>query len=185
VQRDRNTAGAPPFAIVVMGVSGSGKSTVGAQLAAKCNCSFLEGDSFHTAESVAKMRSGRALDDADRWPWLDRLGATAGMAARSDGLSVTACSALKRIYRQRLVEAARVEMLFVLLDANRDELARRMAQRPGHYMPASLLDSQLAALERPGPDERALMLDSRLSPDRLADAARDWARNTLAATGST
>ena len=163
-----------------MGVSGCGKSTVGARLATGLSAPFLEGDAFHTAESVAKMRSGRPLGDDDRWPWLDRLGAATGAAVREYGLAVVACSALKRAYRTRLAAASGERVLLVLLDVDRAELRRRLAERPGHYMPASLLDSQLAALERPSCDERVLTLDSRLPPDQLADAATTWARATMA-----
>ncbi|SEN44689.1 gluconokinase [Sphingomonas gellani] len=164
-----------PRAIVVMGVSGSGKSTLGALLAERQRAPFLEGDAFHTDASVAKMRSGQPLDDEDRWPWLDRLGRAIGEAAEAQGLAVAACSALKRSYRERLEAAAAMPLMFVLLDADPHELAGRMASRAGHYMPASLLDSQLSALERPGPDERALILDAHLPPDRLCETVWAWA----------
>jgi len=163
-------------AIVAIGVSGSGKSTLGAGLAADLRCPFLEGDDFHTAASVAKMRGGQPLDDDDRWPWLDRLGAAIGRAVGDAGVAVAACSALKRSYRERLAAAAGVPLLFVLLDAGPGELARRLRSRPGHYMPASLLDSQLAALERPGADERAVALDAARPPEALARDALAWAK---------
>ncbi|HVI98377.1 MAG TPA: gluconokinase [Sphingomonas sp.] len=158
-----------PSAIVVMGVSGSGKSTLGGMLAAELRCPFLEGDNFHPDANVAKMRSGEPLDDGDRWPWLDALGAAAGEAAAKRGRVVVACSALKHSYRDRLAAAIGAPALFVLLEATAEELERRMGNRPGHYMPKSLLDSQLQALERPGSDEYALALDADTPIRRLCD----------------
>lgn len=157
-----------------MGVSGSGKSTLGALLAGKLDCPFLEGDAFHDADAVAKMRAGQALNDDDRWPWLDRIGAAMGEALVSDGQVVAACSALRRRYRERLRQAVPVPVRFVLLDAGYDELLRRLTQRAGHYMPASLLDSQLATLERPGVDEGVLTLDAAEPPERLCEITHAW-----------
>jgi gluconokinase len=177
-QHNKNTSRA---AIVVMGVSGSGKSTLGAKLARRLGCPFLEGDAFHTDANVAKMRAGEPLGDAERWPWLDRLGAAIAAAVARDGQAVVACSALKRAYRDRLAEAAGVPLSFVMLDADREELDRRVRRRANHYMPASLLDSQLAVLERPGADEGALMLNARWPLGRLTDRAQHWAQGTPAA----
>lgn len=157
-----------------MGVSGSGKSTLGALLARELACPFLEGDDFHDATAVTKMRAGEPLSDDDRWPWLDRLGTAAGEALRSEGRVVVACSALRRPYRERLREAISAPARFVLLDAGYDELLRRLTQRAGHYMPASLLDSQLATLERPEADEAVFTLDATLPPERLCQIARGW-----------
>lgn len=165
---DDMTLGAPK-AIVVMGVSGSGKSTLGGMLAAELHCPFLEGDSFHPDANVAKMRSGEPLDDDDRWPWLDALGAAAGKAAATRGRVIVACSALKHSYRDRLAAAIGAPTLFVLLEASPAELERRMGDRPGHYMPRCLLDSQLQTLERPGSDERALTLDAETPIRALCD----------------
>ncbi len=165
-----------------MGVSGSGKSTLGALLAQKLDCPFLEGDDFHDARAVAKMRAGLPLDDDDRWPWLDRLGSAIGaLAAR--GPVVAACSALRRGYRQRLREAIPAPTRFVLLDADHDELLRRLNQRSGHYMPASLLDSQLATLERPSADEAIFTLDAAVPPERLCDLAYAWLTEPVYASG--
>ncbi len=186
-RKDRSVSGkiaghsVAPLAIVVMGVSGSGKSTLGAALAARLDCPFLEGDGFHSAANVAKMREGIALTDADRWPWLDHLGAAMGQAVRQGGVVVAACSALKRAYRERLATATAEPIAFALLDAPLAELARRMGNRPGHYMPPSLLDSQLDTLERPGADEPALTLDSTQGQDRLADAILAWIAQRRAA----
>jgi gluconokinase len=162
------------FAVIAMGVSGSGKSTLGALLARELGCPFLEGDDFHDAQAVAKMRAGQPLDDDDRRPWLDRLGAAAGEALRSGGQVVAACSALRRPYRERLRAAISAPTRFVLLDAGYDELLRRLTQRAGHYMPASLLDSQLATLERPEADEAAFTLDAALPPERLCQITQTW-----------
>lgn len=157
-----------------MGVSGSGKSTLGALLARRLDCPFLEGDDFHDARAVAKMSAGQPLDDGDRWPWLDRLGLAAGQIVASGGRVVAACSALKRGYRERLRAAIGAPTRFVLLDAGQDELLRRLIRRSGHYMPASLLDSQLATLERPGFGEAIFTLDATAPPERLCDLAATW-----------
>jgi gluconokinase len=145
-----------------MGVSGSGKSTLGKALADTLGCPFLEGDEYHSPESVQKMRAGTALTDDDRWPWLERLGKAIGAAVVEHGIAVASCSSLKRIYRDRLRETIAIPVCFVLLDVSRDELTRRMTHRPGHYMPVSLLDSQLATLERPDSDEFAMLIDADL-----------------------
>ena len=163
-----------PLAVIVMGVSGCGKSTLAANLARALACPLIEGDDFHAAASVAKMQAGHALDDADRWPWLDRLGAAIGAAAEGGGIAVAACSALKRSYRDRLRAASTVPLAFVLLDTAPQAIAARLAARTGHYMPASLLDSQLATLERPTADERAVTLDAARAPDVLCADVLAW-----------
>ncbi len=171
----------PPFAIIVMGVSGSGKSTLGTELARHLQCAFLEGDDFHSADNVAKMRSGQPLDDEDRWPWLDRIAAGLHDAAGADGTAVAACSALKRVYRDRLAQAVGMPLLFVFLETTDSrELARRLVHRADHYMPASLLASQLDTLEQLGPDERAVTLDAEDTPDRLCAEALAWIRHEMA-----
>ena len=157
-----------------MGVSGSGKSTLGALLARKLDCPFLEGDNFHDERAVAKMSAGLPLDDDDRWPWLDRLGLAIGEGLASGGRVVAACSALKRCYRERLRGAIAAPTRFVLLDASHDELLRRLTHRSGHYMPASLLESQLATLERPGADEAVFTLDAGAPPEQLCEITRAW-----------
>jgi gluconokinase len=164
-----------------MGVSGCGKTTLTAHLAAHLSCPAFEGDDFHAAASIAKMRAGRPLDDADRWPWLDRLGAAIGAGAGEEGIAVAACSALKRSYRERLEAAAGLPLLFVLLDGERDEIAAQLASRRQHYMPPSLLDSQFAALERPAADERALVLHCYAPLDSLRRDVLAWARASVAA----
>jgi gluconokinase len=165
-----------PCAIIAMGVSGCGKSTLVAHLAVHLGAPAFEGDDFHSAASVAKMRAGQALDDADRWPWLDRLGAAIGGAVREQGIAVAACSALKRSYRERLERAAGVPLAFVLLEGERAEIAPHLAARSGHYMAPSLLDSQLATLERPAPDERALALHCYRPVEELRGEVLAWIR---------
>lgn len=162
------------FAVIAMGVSGSGKSTLGALLASKLDCPFLEGDDFHDARAIAKMRAGQPLDDDDRWPWLDRLGLAVGEALESGGRVVAACSALRRSYREHLRGAIAAPTRFVMLDASHDELLRRLTRRSDHYMPASLLESQLATLERPGADEAVFTLDAAASPEQLCGIAQAW-----------
>jgi gluconokinase len=132
-----------------MGVSGCGKTTVGTALAKHLDCQFLEGDEFHSDASRAKMASGIPLNDDDRWPWLDRLGQRIGQEFRENGAVVAACSALKQSYRDRLAIAANTPLTFIWLHAPFDLLESRMKQRKNHYMPASLLASQFAALEPP------------------------------------
>ena len=151
-----------PLSIIVMGVSGSGKSTLAKALADSAPCPFLEGDEFHSPASVQKMRAGTALTDDDRWAWLERLGRAIGTAVAGHGIAVASCSSLKRIYRDRLRETIAIPTCFVLLEASREELTRRMTHRAGHYMPVTLLDSQLATLERPESDELAITVDANL-----------------------
>jgi gluconokinase len=162
------------LAIVVMGVSGCGKSTLGALLAHRLGCAFLEGDAFHDETSVAKMRAGQALTDDDRWPWLERLGLAIKETTASEGQVVAACSALRRRYRERLRATIGAPVSFVLLDVDREELLRRMSGRPDHYMPTSLLDSQLATLERPTAEEQVFALDALTTPDQLCDSVQAW-----------
>lgn len=142
--------------VVVMGVSGCGKSTIGAELARRQSVPFMDADDYHPAANVEKMSAGIALTDDDRWPWLARLGEVMREKAVETGGVVCACSALKRSYREVLAEVIGLPVLFVLLDGHRDLLWQRMSARKDHYMPPSLLDSQLATLERPGPDEPAI-----------------------------
>lgn len=144
-----------------MGVSGSGKSTLGTALARELGCAFLEGDDFHAPEAVAKMRAGIPLTDADRWPWLDRLGTAMAGRVAAEGIAVAACSALRRVYRDRLRAAIEAPVGFALLAAEPEELLRRLTSRTHHYMPASLLTSQLNTLEPPQPDELAITIDAR------------------------
>lgn len=153
--------------LVVMGVSGCGKTAVAAALVARLHWT-LQGDRLHPPANVEKMRAGTPLTDADRWPWLDRVAAwiNARRAAGED--AIVTCSALKRAYRDRII-GARPDVRLVYLHGDRALLAARVAARHHEYMPASLLDSQLATLEPPGPDERPIALDVTPPPDTLAD----------------
>lgn len=146
-----------------MGVSGAGKTSVGLAAAAVTGVPFLDADDRHPPENVAKMAAGIALDDDDRGPWLDAVGA----ALRDEAPCIMACSALRRSYRDRLRQHA-PGTLFVLLQVPRTELERRTAARDGHFMPATLLDSQLATLESPDPAEGIVVLDATQSIDVLA-----------------
>jgi len=139
-----------PLRLIVMGVSGCGKSTMATALAAQLGLDMVDGDDLHLTESVAKMRSGIALDDADRWPWLDRIGDYLS-APHAQG-RVVACSALKRIYRDR-IRAQAGDVCFVFLDGDFTLIEKRMRQRVGHYMQPGLLDSQFRTLEKPQADE--------------------------------
>jgi gluconokinase len=161
-------------AIVVMGVSGCGKSTVGRLLAANLNCPFIEGDELHDASSIAKMRSGQSLSDEDRWPWLDRVGHAMRASIAERGAAVAACSALRNIYRDKLAGVVKTPIAFIMLEASRDELLARMHNRPDHFMPTSLLDSQLSLLEPPRQPERALILNANTSPEALCETIRAW-----------
>ena len=131
-----------------MGVSGAGKTTIGQALAKQLGWRFIEGDDFHPAGNVAKMASGVALGDADRWPWLDRLNRELARLEEQGVSAVLACSALKESYRQRLTAGVK-EFEFVYLHGDFDLIRRRVAQRKHRYMPATLLESQFAALEPP------------------------------------
>lgn len=150
--------------VVVMGVSGSGKSTVGSRLAEALHVDYAEGDDFHPAANVAKMAAGIPLTDADRAPWLDIVAGWLGEHQGRGG--VVTCSALKRVYRDRL-RAAAPSAFFLHLAVPHDELARRMATRSGHFMPPTLLDSQLAALEPLASDEHGVAVDATRDPAEL------------------
>jgi len=143
--------------LVIMGVCGCGKSTVGQQLATRLGCNFLEGDSLHSPHNLALMAAGTPLSDDDRAVWLDIIAQSLNDLSPSEGL-VVSCSALKRKYRDRL-RLACPALRFVHLHGERGLLAKRLHQRRGHYMPASLLDSQLETLELPGADEDAITLN--------------------------
>ncbi len=148
-----NATGSDVLRVVVMGVSGSGKSTVGEALARRLGTRFVDADDLHPAANVEKMRSGIPLTDDDRWPWLDVVGEVLAAAA-APGV-VVACSALRRAYRDRL-RAAAPDTVFVALEGDPAVLAERLGARRGHFMPATLLASQLATYESPVGDERAV-----------------------------
>ena len=155
-----------PGVIVVMGVSGSGKSTVASLLARRLGWDFAEADDFHPEANVAKMSAGVALGDADRWPWLDAMAAWISGRRANGRRGVVACSALRRVYRERLA-GGRGDVRFVYLRGDYATIAARLGGRTGHYMPASLLESQFATLEEPAPDEEALTLSIDRPPKEL------------------
>jgi len=154
--------------LVVMGVSGSGKSTVGRLLAERLGAAFLEADELHAPESLAKMRAGTPLDDADRAPWLRRVAEAAGA---QPGRVVVACSALRRSYRDLLRAGTGRPTAFLALEGPPALVAERLAARRGHFMPAGLLASQLATLEPLGADEPGLRLELGPAPERIVGAA--------------
>ena len=155
--------------LVVMGVSGCGKSTVGAQLAAALGLEFLEGDLLHSQRNIARMASGVALTDEDRQEWLELLSGRLAQAQTAHHGLVVSCSALKRAYRDILRRGA-PGLVWVHLTGDPALLAQRTAQRPGHYMPASLLASQLETLEAPDQDEQALTFDVAQAPEAIVRA---------------
>jgi gluconokinase len=154
--------------VVLMGISGAGKTTVGQALAQALGWPFLEGDAFHPLANRERMRSGVALTDVDRIPWLQAIGEALADLDRRGQSAVLACSALRQHYRDRL-RAHGVALRFVLLAANESLLAERLARRSGHYMPSSLLPSQLALLEAPDATEQAFVVDATHEPGRVVE----------------
>ena len=156
-----------PIIVVVTGVSGSGKSTVAALLAAALGCQFREGDDLHPPENVEKMRSGTPLTDADRMPWLHKIAAEIdGWHARGE-CGVLTCSALKRPYRDIIIGDRR-DVVLVYLKGSRELIHQRMVARHGHFMPVALLESQFATLEEPTPDEHPIVVDIGGKPADIA-----------------
>lgn len=159
-----------------MGVASCGKTTLGEALARELGVKFVEGDALHPEANIAKMTAGIPLTDEDRWPWLQHV----GEALRGEEGVIAACSALRRAYRDRLREAAGRPVSFLFLDGTSEVLAARIAARKNHFMPPSLLDSQLATLEPPGADEMALRLDLTRPLSELVVLSREWlSNNTL------
>lgn len=158
--------------LVVMGVSGSGKSTVGAALSQRLRVPFADADDFHPEANIAKMASGEPLDDSDRWPWLEEIGRWLAEHAESGTGGVMSCSALKRKYRDQLRHHAPATT-FVLLEGSREVIERRQAARPGHFMPSSLLTSQFATLEPLEPDEDGIVLEVDQSVDAIVQTFVD------------
>ncbi|MFI6105524.1 gluconokinase [Streptomyces sp. NPDC051310] len=157
-----------PPVVVVMGVAGTGKTTVGPLVAERLGVPYAEGDDFHPEANIAKMSAGVPLDDTDRWPWLDAIGR---WAHGRDGLGgVVSSSALKRSYRDRLRTAA-PGIVFLHLTGDRALIEGRMAARTGHFMPAALLDSQFATLQPLGEDEAGVAVDVAGGPEDIADRA--------------
>jgi gluconokinase len=157
--------------IVVMGVAGSGKTTIASGLAERLGVPFVEGDSLHPAANVKKMSAGIPLTDEDRWPWLDAIGERMEVERATGHGVVVSCSALKRVYRDCLRKQVHGRVQFILLDGSHELIATRMKKRKGHFMPPALLASQFATLEPPGPDEHAVVLDISHSVKALLDEA--------------
>jgi gluconokinase len=158
----------PPCALVVMGVSGSGKSTIAEHLAARLGWRYVDGDLFHPPANVAKMSAGHPLTDEDRWPWLRAIAAEIDRLAAAGTRAVVACSALKHAYRDILVHG-RDDVRIVFLDGAKDLIAKRLAARKGHFMPPGLLDSQFKTLEPPQPSERPITVSIDVSVDGIVD----------------
>jgi carbohydrate kinase (thermoresistant glucokinase family) len=161
-----------PAAIIVMGVSGSGKSTIGALLAERLGWPFADADGFHPPENVAKMAAGTPLTDADRWPWLDAIAAHIGASRKAGQPVVVACSALRRAYRERL-RAGHGDLIFLHLAGAPAVIAERQAARQGHFMPPSLMASQFATLEDPAAEADAVMVSVSASPHEVVATAID------------
>lgn len=160
---------ASPNVLVVMGVSGSGKTTIAALLAGRLGWKFADGDDFHSPENVAKMHGGTPLTDEDRWPWLHSIAAWIDAVRSSGRRAVVVCSALKRAYRDILV-GNRSDVRLIYLQGDMPLIAARQAARLNHYMPTTLVDSQFAALEVPGADERPVVVSVEPSPQQIVQA---------------
>lgn len=183
INADRSSTAAPaaaadhPPAVVVMGVSGAGKTVIGEALAEALGALFIEGDRLQPPENVARMAAGLPLTDELRAGWLQRVG-TEIAAARASGMpAVAACSALKRAYRDRL-RALNPSLVFIHLELDPETARARVAARKGHFMPASLVDSQFATLERPGGDERAFALNALRPVEELVATAASLIRSS-------
>jgi len=159
-------SGTTPQVVIVMGVAGSGKTVIGSLLAAELGAGFVDADDFHSPENVAVMRRGMPLDDEARGPWLDRLADVVDAAIEERRGLVMACSALRRAYRDRL-GLGKPQVRLVHLEGEQSLLRERLEQRTGHFMPASLLASQCALLERPMDDERPIRVDVALPPETI------------------
>ena len=159
---------APPVVLVLMGVSGCGKTTVAQILAERLHWPFEEGDALHPPANVAKMAAGHPLDDADRAPWLARVADWVDARLDAGECGVITCSALKRAYRE-LIDRRGARVEFVYLHGSRELIASRLSGRHGHFMPSTLLDSQFATLEEPGPDEPAIRVEIGEPPEGIAD----------------
>ena len=158
--------------LVVMGVAGAGKTTVGELIAARLGWPFVDGDDLHPAANIEKMRGGTPLTDADRAPWLAAIGAWIDARASASEPGVVACSALKRAYRD-VLRQGRPQVRIVYLRGSQAQIAERLAHREGHFWPAKLLASQFADLEEPGPDEDPIVVDIAETPEAVAKAVID------------
>lgn len=157
-----------PCAIVVMGVAGSGKTTIGEKLAEQLGWAYEDGDRFHPKANVEKMSAGQPLTDEDRWPWLQAIADEIDQVCKRGGHVVISCSALKRPYRDVLVHG-RGDVRIVYLDGTQDLIARRLAARKGHFMPPTLLESQFKTLQPPGPDENPVTVSIDAPVEEIVD----------------
>lgn len=157
-----------PLVLLITGVSGSGKSTIGSLLAGRLGWTYAEADAFHPDRNIAKMAAGHALDDADREPWLEAIGAWIDETTRAGRPAVVSCSALKRAYRDELCKG-RPNVRLIYLDADYRLVGGRLAAREGHFFPAQLLATQFRDLERPDPDEHPLVVDVDATPEQIVD----------------
>ena len=157
-----------PCALIVMGVSGSGKSTIAARLAERLSWTFEDGDRFHPASNVAKMSAGQPLTDEDRWPWLQAIADEIDRVCRAGGQVVIACSALKRAYRKVLVHGRR-DVRIIFLRGIQPLIADRLARRKGHFMPPGLLESQFKTLEPPAADENPVTVSIDASVETIVE----------------
>ena len=155
-----------PMFILLMGVAGSGKSTIGAALAAQLNWPFRDADTFHPAANIAKMSRGEALTDSDRWPWLDAISTWIDHCRSRNVKAIVSCSALKRSYRDRLIKG-HTDVCLVYLKGDKALIQKRMAARADHFMPTGLLDSQFATLEAPGDNECPLVVSIDAQPGEI------------------
>lgn len=154
-----------------MGVSGSGKSTVGKRLAEKLGCAYFDADDFHSPDAIAKMQSGQPLDDRDRMPWLARIAQKIELLVADEESGVIGCSALKRAYRKILFDGIPPDRTaLVFLRGGYDVIRDRLTVRQDHFMPSSLLESQFAQLEEPRADEHPIRVDITPAPDQIAAA---------------
>ncbi len=158
--------GARPTVLVLMGVSGVGKTTTGQRLAKKLGWEFRDADEFHPPANIEKMSSGVPLTDEDRWPWLDAIGVWLDARLAHGGKAIVTCSALRRTYRERLLHG-RPDARLVFLKGSKALIADRLSRRAGHFMPPGLLESQFSTLEEPRRDERAIVVDVSKSPTRV------------------
>jgi gluconokinase len=165
---DQHEAHNRPMIVVVMGVSGSGKTTVASLLAKTLGCPYQEGDALHPPENVAKMSGGTPLTDADRSPWLHRIAARIDDWHGRGEAGVVTCSALKRSYRDIII-GSRPDVALVYLRGSRDMIGQRMAARQGHFMPSALLDNQFATLQEPSADERPIIIDVGAAPAEIVE----------------
>ncbi len=157
-----------PCALIMMGVSGSGKSTIADRLAQRIGWRSVDGDKFHPASNIAKMSAGHPLTDEDRWPWLKAIAAEIDRSCKAGEKAVIACSALKRSYREILVHG-RGDVRIVYLDGSKQLIAERLARRKGHFMPPGLLDSQFKTLEPPDESEHPVTVSIDRTPDEIVD----------------